>query len=383
MKLAGIRVLDFGQFLAGPLVSRVMADHGAEVIKIESPEGDPTRRNNRRPGQVASDFFAALNRGKRSVVLDLKDPATRPALEALVRSADVLVESFSPGVTRRLGIDYDTVSALNPRLVYASVTAFGQNGPLSGIPAHDPLVQAMAGILPRNEDGAPIAAGVSVAGLTAAWSALSGVLMALLQAKQSGRGDHLDLSMHDVALTLRPQALNSALRAGDNTTTWQHSVGIAMLELYETADGAWLALGGREPRFAKALFEALGRPDLIPAATGPVGAAQDSVRSFLRETFRSRTQAEWLQELPQALSVAPVLNYAQALAHPHVAARGMLLGSHAHDAYLNTPLRFARQPGQVAAQIPALGVDSAEMLASLSARTERSNVWPMPEASVL
>ncbi len=370
MKLRGIRVLDFGQFLAGPLVSRIMADHGADVIKIESPEGDPTRRNNRQPGQVAGDFFAALNRGKRSVVLDLKDPASRPAVEKLIRDADVLVESFSPGVTKRLGIDADTARRINPRLVYASVTAFGQTGPLSSLPAHDPLVQAMAGIFPRTADGTPIQSGVSVAGIAAAWSALAGVLMAVLHARDTGEGDHLDLSMHDVAITLRPQAASSALRARAQPEGWQHSVGVAMLELYETSDGGWLSFGGREARFAIALFDALGRPDLVTIATGPAGAAQDPVRQFLRETFRTRTQADWLERLPRALSVAAVLNHAQALAHPHVAARGMLIEpADGGDAYIGTPLRFAAQPGRPGTSIPALGADTEDVLADAGIAT--------------
>lgn len=367
MKLSGIRVLDFFRFMAGPLVSAMMADHGAEVLKIEPPEGDPTRKGRRtRAWQHADDSFSVLNRGKRSVVLDLKQPADVEHARRLIREADVLIESFSPGVTGRLGIDAVTALALNPRLVYCSISAFGQHGPLRDFAGHDPAVQAMAGVLARERGGAPVVPAVSAASWGTALSALAGVTMALLAARASGRGDHLDLSMHEVALSARPGAIFDAF--DHEQASLEAPRGVAMLEPYETADAQWLCLGAGEPRFVRALLETLGRPDLVEPALGLPGAAQDPVRRFLAGIFRSRSLGAWLDWMAErAISCVPVLDYAQALGHPHVQARGMILHDAQGDRHLNTPLRFVHEPGRPQLRVPELGEHTEAVLAGAGA----------------
>lgn len=367
MKLSGIRVLDFSRFMAGPLVSSIMADHGADVVKIEPPEGDPTRHGRRtRERQPAGDSFCVLNRGKRSVVLDLKQPADLARAHALIHDADVLVESFSPGVTTRLGIDAATAFALNPRLVYCSISAFGQSGPLRDAAGHDPAVQALAGVLSRERGGAPVIPAVSVASWGAALTALAGVTMALLAARTTGRGDHLDLSMHDVALSARPGAIFDALE--HEVAALEAPRGHALLEPYETADAQWLCIGAGEPRFARALLEALGRPDLVAVVLGAPGPAQDPLRVFLRGAFRQKTLDAWLGWMAsRAISCAPVLDYAQALKHPHVAARGMLIEEGGGARHLNTPIRFAHEPGRPDLRVPELGEHTEAVLAQYDA----------------
>lgn len=362
MKLKGVKVLDFSQFLAGPLISAAMADHGADVVKVEAPTGDPTRRTGRKEGEGSGGFFRVCNRGKRSIALDLKQEGARAVVARLARWADVVIESYSPGVPKRLGIDYATLAELNPRLVYCSVTSFGQEGALRDLGSHDPVVQAMAGIFPRDPQGVPVQPAVSVAGIATAYSALSGILMALLAARTEGRGDYLDISMHDVALGLRAQALASALGALEQPADFHHEVGIALLECYQAADGEWFSLGGREPRFAKALFEALGQPDLLAIATGPSGAAQDPVREYLRATFRTRDRQYWLDFLQDKISIGPVLGYAQALALPHVADRGMILRDESGRRHLNTPLHFVHEPATPDLRVAELGGDTVEVL---------------------
>ncbi len=365
MKLSGIRVLDFSRFMAGPLVSAIMADHGADVVKIEPPEGDPTRGGRRtRPHQHAGDSFSVLNRGKRSVVLDLKQPVDRAYALQLIRDADVLIESFSPGVTARLGIDPATALELNPRVVYCSISAFGQSGPLRDAAGHDPAVQALAGILSRGRDDAPAIASVSTASWGSALSALAGVMMALVAARATGRGDHLDLSMHDVALSARPGAIFDAL---DNDVASPESPhGHAILEPYRTADGQWLCVGAGEPRFARALLDALGGPHLVDVALGKPGAAQDPLRRFLSDAFSRRPLAAWLEWMAaHSISCAPVLDYAQALKHPHVSARGMVMIDAAGLRHLNTPIRFAREPGEPDLHVPRLGEHTQAVLAGL------------------
>lgn len=370
MKLSGIRVLDFSRFIAGPLISAIMADHGADVIKIESPDGDPTRAGRRtRATQNAGDSFSVLNRGKRSMVLDLKQPQDQETARLLIGNADVLIESFSPGVTARLGIDPDTARRLNPRLVYCSVTAFGQDGPLRDAAGHDPAVQAIAGIMPRDRAGRPVIPSVSVASWCSAHSALAGVLMALLGARATGLGDHLDLSMHDVALSTRPNALFNAM--SENGDAQDVAPGHAMLEPYETADGEWLCLGAGEPRFAKALLGALERTDLVAVATGKPGEAQHPLREFLAHAFGQKPLAVWMEWLEsQEISAMPVMRYPQAMRHPHVRARGMLLIDGEGNTHLNTPIRFAREPAQIRLHAPDLGQHTEEPRAELAAPAE-------------
>ncbi|WP_246791792.1 CaiB/BaiF CoA transferase family protein [Burkholderia perseverans] len=364
MKLSGIRVLDFSRFMAGPLVSAMMADHGADVVKIEPPEGDPTRNGRRtRPDQRAGDSFSVLNRGKRSVVLDLKLAADLGHAHRLIRDADVLIESFSPGVTARLGIDAATALALNPRLVYCSISAFGQHGPLRDSAGHDPAVQALAGVLSRVRGGAPVIPAVSAASWGSALSALAGVTMALLAARTTGRGDHLDLSMHDVALCARPGATFDGF--DHEVASLEAPRGQAMLEPYETADARWLCLGAGEPRFARALLDALGRPDLVEIALGLPGAAQDPLRAFLAACFREKTLAECLDWMAaHAISCVPVLDYAQALRHPHVEARGLVMRDEQGARHLNTPIRFVHEPGRPNLHAPDLGEHTEAVLAA-------------------
>src|SRR5215218_4901135 len=200
MKLAGLRVLDLSVFLPGPYLTLAMADHGAEVIKIEPPgEGDPGRHIGLSDGP-STVFFRNLNRGKKSIVLDLKDFSQRDRLLALCETADVFVESFRPGTVDRLGVGYDAVKARNPGIVYCSISAFGQDSPLRGRPAHDLALQAESGLLSvtLGQDGKPAMPGIPVADVVAGLQGLSGVLMALFRRQQTGIGDHIDISMHDV-----------------------------------------------------------------------------------------------------------------------------------------------------------------------------------------
>jgi len=202
MKLEGIRVIDLSVFLPGPYLTLAMADHGAEVIKIEPPgEGDPGRHIGLSDGP-STVFFRNLNRGKKSVELDLKDPAQREALLSLAETADVFIESYRPGTVDRLGVGYEMVRARNPRIVYCSISAFGQDSEWRGRPAHDLALEAESGLLSMTlgNDGKPAMPGIPVADVLAGLQGLSGVLMALLRRDKTGAGDYLDISMHDVTV---------------------------------------------------------------------------------------------------------------------------------------------------------------------------------------
>jgi crotonobetainyl-CoA:carnitine CoA-transferase CaiB-like acyl-CoA transferase len=360
-KLAGIKVVDLSMFLPGPMLTVMMADQGAQVIKVEPAAGDPARTQ--APfANGQSIWFANLNRGKQSVVLDLKSPSGQAALTDLIRDADVFVEGFRPGVMARLGFGWDQVRAINPRIVYCSISAFGQQGALAGHPAHDMAVQALAGFLSVNNCGnaAPVVPGVPSADVAAGLTGLAAVLMALIGRGRTGLGDHVDIAMFDSLLPWCAHIAGDALAGGAAPRSdGQRSLGgAAFYNVYECADGRHVVLGGREIKFATALLTALGRPDLIALAEADAGPAQGPLIDFLRETFRTRTRAAWEQFMHDLdVAFAPVLDFAEALAAPHVAERGLLVEADGRP-HIAPAIRFngetsgdGWQPGPV----PSLG----------------------------
>lgn len=330
-KLSGIKVVDLTQFLPGPMMTLMMADQGAAVVKVEPPAGDPARAMEPiEAGQ--SVWFRNLNRGKTSLVLDLKSEVGKARLWNEIETADVFVEGFRPGVVARLGFDYDAVAARNPRIVYCSISAFGQSGALAHHPAHDMAVQAMAGFLSVNNapGGDPVVPGVPSADAAAGLTALSAVLMALIGRERTGKGDYIDIAMFDSLLPWCAHIAGSAIAGGESPRSDdQRSLGgAAFYQIYRTRDGHHVALGGREEKFVRNLLTALGREDLIPLGSAPAGEAQAPLTAFLRETFATRTRDEWVVWFADKdVAFAPVLDFREALDQPHIAERGLLVAA--------------------------------------------------------
>ena len=326
--LSGITVVDLTQFLPGPMMTVMMADQGAKVIKVEPPAGDPARAMAPEEGGQ-SVWFRNLNRGKTSCVLDLKTDAGRDALWALIAHADVLVEGFRPGVMARLGFGHEAVAARRPELVYCSISAFGQSGPLAHHPAHDMAVQALSGFLSVNDgpEGMPVVPGVPSADMAAGLTALSAVLTALIDRQASGRGAYLDIAMFDALLPWCTHIAGEAIAGGDppRSATQRSLGGAAFYQVYRTADGRHIVLGGREPKFVTNLLDALGRPDLVPVGLAPAGE-QGKLIAALTAIFATRTRDEWVDWFADKdVAFAPVLDMREALAQPHVADRGLLV----------------------------------------------------------
>lgn len=365
MKLEGLKVLDLSQFLPGPHLTMMMADHGAEVIRIEMPSGEPTRSLGAwQDGNTV--WFNNTHRGKKSVVLDLKQPEAVQAFLALCEQADVVVEAFRPGVVDRLGIGWEAVRGVNPRIVYCSISAYGQTGPLASRVAHDLSIEAESGVidLNRGRDGAAALPCIPAADMAGSLMAMSGILMALLRREKTGRGDYLDISMQDSLLSWTVNVISPvfAERRDLDPTTERSLGGAAFYGIYRCADGRELTLGGSEIKFAINLLNALGRPDLVALCELKPGRGQDPVREFLTDTFASQPLAHWESVLGKLdVCWAPVRKLVDAFDQPHVTARGMKLqiGAQTH---LGIPIQFQEEPGRVHAGAPKLGEHTREVL---------------------
>ena len=369
MKLDGVRVVDLSLFLPGPTVTQMMADHGADVIKVESVgEGEP----NRQIGQRRDDetvYFSATHRGKRSLTLNLKERQGLDIFFKLVSTADVVVESFRPGVVKRLGIDYDAVLEVRPDVIYASISAFGQQGPLVARPAHDLAVEAMCGLLSNNVDanGVPCMPGLPSGDMLAATVTLSGILMALLRRKETGKGDYLDVAMMDAIFSCMPNSVGAVFADKTPPVPNQERIwgGAAMYRIYETADGLHIVLGGSEIKFARNLLTALGREDLIPICEKPPGQQREVVE-FFDGVFSTRTRAEWEQFFDNIdVCFAPVNDLRAGFDLEQTRAREMVLVDEGGREHIGTPLKFREEPGRVNFEAPALGAQTAELLDEL------------------
>ncbi len=370
MKLEGVRVVDLSLFLPGPTLSLMMSDQGADVIKVESiEEGEPNRHIGQRRDGV-SVYFTATHRGKRSVALNLKHPDGHAALLRLVATADVVVEAFRPGVARRLGVDYDSLRAVRPDLVYVSISAFGQDGPLASRPAHDLAVEAMCGLLSNNVDraGRPVLPAMPAGDMLAAALGLSGVLMALLRRTRTGEGDYLDLSMMDSILASMPNSVGAVFGEQRAPVHAEERIwgGNAFYRVYRTADARYIALGGAEAKFARNLLTALGRADLAPLCDGPAGARQAPVIAFLEREFETRSQAEWLDFMANVdVCYAPVNDLRTGFDLEQVRHRGMLLVDERGWEHIGTPFRFRNEPGRVRFAPPGHGEHTRALLAEV------------------
>jgi crotonobetainyl-CoA:carnitine CoA-transferase CaiB-like acyl-CoA transferase len=370
MKLEGLRVVDLSLFLPGPLATQFMADHGAEVIKVEAlHEGEPNREIGPKRDGV-SVYFANTHRGKQSLALNLKDPQGVEVLMRLAAQSDVLVEAFRPGVVDRLGIGYAQVARRAPRIVYASIAAFGQHGPYRDLAAHDLATEAMTGVLSlnRGSDGKPALPALANADMLASMMTLAGILMALFRRNATGKGDYLDMAMADCLLACLPNNMGVAMteRRQPELKSERALGGNALYGIYETKDADFVVLAGQELKFAKNLLEPLGRPDLVELCKLPPGPGQDPVRTFLRATFRTKTKAEWVQWFNgRDVAFAPMRTLPEALDDAHFRARGMVLRDARGWDHLGVPIAFRDEPAQPRLDPPAHGQHSREILRNL------------------
>lgn len=368
--LKGLRVVELARILAGPWIGQTLADLGAEVIKVEAPEGDDTRRwgppfieRTRADGsmETVAAYFHAANRGKTSITCDFNDLADLQRLRALIGQADVVVENFKLGGLRKFGLDYATLSARNPRLVYASITGFGQDGPRAAQPGYDFLVQGMSGIMDLTGDpaGEPQKVGVAWIDIFTGLYGVIAVQAALAERAHSGLGQHLDLSLLDCGVAvLANQATNYLLGGQVPHRLGNAHPNIVPYQLFPASDGHLIVACGNDRQFA-ALCRVLDLPDLAGAPDYATNPARVENRArlvpILSEATHRFTRAALIAALEAAgVPAGPVNDVAEALAEPQIAARRLRIAPEG-IAGLRTPLRFSRSPLVTERAAPALG----------------------------
>lgn len=361
--LAGVRVLDLTRLLPGPFCTLYLAQLGAEVIKIEDSDGgDYTRL-------LLSELFALINRGKASITLDLRNAADAQTFRRLAADADVVIESFRPGVMDKLGCGHAALKAINPRLVYAALTGYGQTGPYRDRAGHDMNFRSYAGELDQTgaADGAPAAGNFQVADLAGgALTCAIGILAALLKARESGVGSLVDVGMLDGTLALQVAALSTLRTLGRTLPRGADALSGAMANyrVYVCADGRHLAVGALEYKFFSQVCRLAGREDLLdlPLSPGPGG---HRLHEALAALFAQKTRDEWEHLLGgDDTCVSAVLNIEEALANEQVRARGMVADDAGKPAF-NLPIRFDRALPTLA-PAPELGADNTRILGALT-----------------
>jgi len=371
--LQGIRILDFSWFLAGPYATMILADLGADVVKVEAPErGDPSRTAGPFINGV-SGYFLSVNRNKRSIVLDLKSEAGRARAAQLAQRADVVVENFVPGTMARWGLDYAALTQKNPALIYASCTGFGQNGPRAFESAFDLVIQALAGTMSitGEADAAPVRVGNSIGDLGGAMFLSIGILAALQARHRTGRGQYLDLSMMDAQVALLENAFSRYFATGQTPARLgsQHPL-IVPFQAFPTRDGYIVVTAGTEAQWAR-LCDALGAGELKADVRFVNNTARrehiHALEIELNAHFATRTTSEWLQNLKQfEIPCAPIQDIAQAAQDPQILAREMIVQVNDAEAgrqrIINTPLRFSDMSAGVRTSAPQLGEHTDEIL---------------------
>jgi crotonobetainyl-CoA:carnitine CoA-transferase CaiB-like acyl-CoA transferase len=369
--LDGLRVIELCQVMAGPFCGQVLADMGADVIKVEPPEtGDQTRVG------MGEHAFRAVNRNKRSITLDLKQPDDVAVFHRLIATADVLTENFRPGVAARLGADYETLRAINPRLIYASISGFGQTGPYALRPGFDLIAQGAAGVMSvtGEPDGNPVKAGVPVSDLSAGLFCAIGILSALHSRAATGEGQRIDTSLWEGALALgiwetaelwktgiAPRPLGSAHRL------------TAPYQALRTRDGH-VTVGGNNQKLWLRLCAAIGREELADdprfATNADRMANRPELVAELESVMVEHDTAHWVDALLDAgVPAGPILDYAQVVDDPHTRARDMVVEMEHPEAGtvygLGIPIKLSATPGTIRRPAPLLGQHTNEILAEL------------------
>jgi len=374
--LNGIRVLDLSRVLAGPYCTMVLGDLGADVIKVESPEGDETRGWGPPFAAGESAYYLSVNRNKRSIVVDFKPDQGRRIIQELVKRSDVLVENFRPGTLARYSLDFQSASGINPNLIYCSITGFGQTGPLRDKPGYDFMIQAMGGLMSftGEPDGEPMKVGVAVADLFAGQNAVIAILAALQARGQTGKGQHLDISLLDSQVGMLANVASNFLISGNLPKRYGNAhANIVPYQSFPASDAWFVVAVGNDRQFEK-LCGVIGKSELVSDARFATNADRvknrDQLIVLLKPIFLTKTSSEWQSLLEEAgIPCGPINTLDKVFSMPQVGAREMLVHvEHAEIGDLRlvgSPLKFSDTPVHYRLPPPKLGEHTEEILKEL------------------
>ncbi len=369
--LEGVRVVDLSRVLAGPLCTQILADHGAEVIKVEPPQGDETRTFGPAVRESSAAYFHGLNRNKSAIVLDLKQPAARAVLERLLEGADVLVENFLPGTMDGWGFGWDALAKRHPRLVYCSISGFGAEGPLGGLPGYDAVLQAICGLMSVNgePESGGTRLGIPVVDIATGLNAAIGILLALAERARSGRGQRVETCLYDCALsTLHPQGVNWLNAGAESAPPGSAHPNIYPYDKFRAGD-AQIFLGVANDAQFRRFAAALGCPELA----GDPRYASNALRSENRVALRSAIEAALAGSdagavcsrlMAAGVPAGMVNSVPEAFSHPHTAAREMSVALGDYRG-IGIPLKLSRTPGSVRNAPQPMGADTRTVLGGL------------------
>jgi crotonobetainyl-CoA:carnitine CoA-transferase CaiB-like acyl-CoA transferase len=375
--LAHLRVLDLTQFLSGPYATQVLGDLGAEVIKVEPPEGDMTRRLPPHFVGSQSAYYLSVNRNKRSMAVDMKNPAGKAVVRDLALACDIVVENFRPGILKRLGLGYDDIAAQKPGIVWCSISGFGQEGPYRDRPAYDMIVQAMSGAmsLTGEPDGPPVRSGIPLGDIAAGMYGVVGILAAVMERDKTGRGKLIDVSMLDCQVAMLSYQAAYCLasdKAPDRQGRGHDS--IPTYRAFTCGDGNDVVITANTERMWSGLCTALGRPDLVEEDRFRTNdrryANRQALWEILESAFRGKPAAAWVEALLAAEVPAAVVNTLdRSLSDPQILHRNMVIGmTGPHGEQLRVagnPVKFTGEAEPAYDYPPMLGVDNRTILSRL------------------
>jgi alpha-methylacyl-CoA racemase len=383
LPLAGLKILDFSTLLPGPYATQLLADMGADVLRIEtSTRTDILKVLPPMVGEVSA-AHASINRNKKSLAIDLKHPEAKGIIYALVNQYDIVIEQFRPGVMKRLGLDYDTLSRVQEAIIYCSITGYGQTGPLKDRAGHDINYLALSGLASysgRKETG-PVLSATQIADIAGgSHHAVMAILAAHIHRLSTGKGQYLDISMSDAALALNTLFGAGALAGGKDPDLGAELLnGGLFYDYYETADSKYLSVGSLEPEFASAMLTALGLSDQISNIADWRPETQAALKALIGDKFKAHTQAHWVQLFAGLdACVEPVLAVTEAAQHPHFVARGMIDTAYDRDGHavsqIASPLPFRAEQGKHSAGA-VTGEHTREILRALNYSDQQITDW--------
>ena len=365
--LEGIKIIDFSKWLPGQYCGMVLGDFGADVIKVEDVKGDVTRGFTPAKEPGMSYWHLMLNRNKRGITVNLKTPAGREVLLRLLKEADVFLEGFRPGYLKMLGLDYETVSKINPRLIYCSITGFGPEGKYKHMPSHDLNVIGLAGVA-APEDGTDISVpSVQVAALGGSLNAISGILMALYARERTGKGQLVNVDLYSSAINAEITAISSVIGCRETGMPSFGRTASHYYSVYKTKDGRYLSIGTIEPKFWQKMCRLIDLPELESRQFDFAHSAE--IKAKLAAAFAGKTQAEWLELIGKdEFCVTPIRTLQEALDSSLTTEQSQMLVTKKEDfgnyTYVKSAAKLSDTPGTIRKRAPYLGEHTQEVLES-------------------